>query len=491
MPPPAVYWYEGMFLRPHHFQAAEQHALHLAHTAGKWDHHFNWGLHAIEIDEEALANNLLVIRSLQARTRQGTLISVPADGDVDDTALQDPLKLDAKLNVFLCLPKHQDSRPNVPAEGVGGDVRYHLDRIEAEDENRSGNRQGVDVRRFNLKLKLDPEKSPAALAGYESLCVARVAKSDRVNAEPELDAEYIPPVLSCDAWPGLGEGVLQTIYHRIGKKIEMLVGLVKARRIGFESQAQGEVKLFQTLRMLNEGYALLGILAFVKGIHPLSAYLELCRLVGQLSILGDERRPPQLPPYDHDDLGGCFHAVRAHIDALLDFVESPRYEASRFIVQDEQLHATIQRAWVEQGWPSYIGVVSSLPPEVCVKMLQQGILDMKVGSPEVVAAMFTGGKKGLDFRRAASPPSALPTGGDLVYFQIERAPQTEQVWADVLRSGRLAMHLNRTIMAENTNGESVVKISYGGAVHRLEFTLYALPPDQGPTRAAAGAERRP
>src|SRR5207248_1753266 len=57
MPPPAVHWYEGMFLRPHHFQAAEQHWLHLTHTAGCWDHHFNWGLHAIEIDPDALANN--------------------------------------------------------------------------------------------------------------------------------------------------------------------------------------------------------------------------------------------------------------------------------------------------------------------------------------------------------------------------------------------------------------------------------------------------
>src|SRR4051794_18943207 len=99
MPPPAVYWYEGMFLRPHHFQAAEQHWLHLAHTAGKWDHHFNWGLHAIEIDEEALADNSLVIRSLQGRTRHGTLISVPEDGELAEVPLQEHLKDKPAVNV--------------------------------------------------------------------------------------------------------------------------------------------------------------------------------------------------------------------------------------------------------------------------------------------------------------------------------------------------------------------------------------------------------
>jgi type VI secretion system protein ImpJ len=479
-----------MFLRPHHFQAAEQHWLHLADTAGKWDHHFNWGLHAIDIDRDALANNSLVIRSLQGRTRHGTLVSVPADGDVADTPLQAALLRDRAVNVFICLPKRQDERPNVTADGSPGDVRYRLDRVELEDENRTANRQVIDVRRFNLRLVLDPQDSPSSLAGYEYLRVARIEKSDRVNAVPQLDVKYIPPVLSCDVWPVLAEDILQSIYHRIGKKIEMLVTLVKARRIGFDSQAQGEAKLFHQLRMLNEAYALLGILAFVRGVHPLSAYLELCRLVGQLAILGPERRPPLLPAYDHDDLGGCFHRVKVYLDELLEAVEVPKYEAEPFIVVETQLHSSIQPKWLEEGWALLIGVVSSLPPAACAGLLQGGRLDMKVASVDRVEEIYRRGEPGLLFRHVSQPPTVLPAGPELVYFEIQRTPDTEPIWLEVLRSGKLAVQLNKTHMTGNKNGEQVLKIAIGGATHRMEFTLYAVPPERESPRPPGGSQRR-
>jgi type VI secretion system protein ImpJ len=69
-----------MFVRPHHFQAAQRNLLDLAHTSEKWDCHYNWGLRSLAIDPDALGNYRLVVRSLRARLRDGTLVSVPDDG---------------------------------------------------------------------------------------------------------------------------------------------------------------------------------------------------------------------------------------------------------------------------------------------------------------------------------------------------------------------------------------------------------------------------
>src|SRR4051794_26608005 len=71
----AIHWHEGMFLRPHHLQAAQRHLEQVSNTGDKWDLNYNWGLRRIAIDREALANHRLVIHSLQARLRDGTLIS--------------------------------------------------------------------------------------------------------------------------------------------------------------------------------------------------------------------------------------------------------------------------------------------------------------------------------------------------------------------------------------------------------------------------------
>src|SRR5262245_57854612 len=76
----AVHWHEGMFLRPHHFQALERYWGQQLGRGDKYDLHYNWGLAAIDLDLDGLANYRLVIRSLKARLRDGTTVSVPEDG---------------------------------------------------------------------------------------------------------------------------------------------------------------------------------------------------------------------------------------------------------------------------------------------------------------------------------------------------------------------------------------------------------------------------
>ena len=49
----AVHWHEGMFLRPHHLQAAQRHIAQLQHTADQWDHPFSWGLRVFDLDRDA------------------------------------------------------------------------------------------------------------------------------------------------------------------------------------------------------------------------------------------------------------------------------------------------------------------------------------------------------------------------------------------------------------------------------------------------------
>ena len=52
----AVHWNEGMFLRPHHLQAAQRYASAHLHRSSLFDQHYNWGLRSLDIDKEALAN---------------------------------------------------------------------------------------------------------------------------------------------------------------------------------------------------------------------------------------------------------------------------------------------------------------------------------------------------------------------------------------------------------------------------------------------------
>src|SRR5436305_15163045 len=99
----AVHWHEGMFLRPHHFQAAQRHAQHLNNLGEKWDLHYNWGLRSIEIDQDALANNRVVVRSLRARLPDGTLVGITEDGSLTEVDLKRAFERCNNVMLFLAV----------------------------------------------------------------------------------------------------------------------------------------------------------------------------------------------------------------------------------------------------------------------------------------------------------------------------------------------------------------------------------------------------
>ncbi len=51
-----VCWFEGLFLRPHHFQAADRYLAESQQTSEHWDHEYNYGVRTLELSEEAIAN---------------------------------------------------------------------------------------------------------------------------------------------------------------------------------------------------------------------------------------------------------------------------------------------------------------------------------------------------------------------------------------------------------------------------------------------------
>src|SRR5436190_4193156 len=117
MTSPTVHWHEGMFLRPHHFQTAERSWSRLVVDNSKWDHHYNWGLRAIELDLDALANYRCVVRTLQARLRDGTLVAIPEDGVLPAVELKTAFEKGSAVTVYLAVPVLNLGRANAATNG--------------------------------------------------------------------------------------------------------------------------------------------------------------------------------------------------------------------------------------------------------------------------------------------------------------------------------------------------------------------------------------
>jgi len=480
MSTPPVYWHQGMFLRPHHFQAGDRYWADQLRRANKFDVHYNWGSRVVKINPDALKNFRFEIDRLAARLRDGTLVYAERGTDLALEPLElkgemDKLSSGETLDVLLAVPMLQLGRANA-GKAEDSSVRFHIDPAHEpiEDENDGKTPCLLDTRRLNVRLMTTRMDT----TGYEAVPIARLERSVKASGEPQLHEWYIPPLLACDGWEALGQGVIGSVFNRVAGLAKQLARTVKDQNIRFDSNNPEQRKIFERLRALNESCAAFGVIAQADGIHPITAYLELCRLVGKLAVFGKSATLPELPVYDHDDLGHCFYKVKQFLDDLLTEDFNQGYELRAFVGDGLKMKVKIDPDWLAPACQVLVGVESVLSTTDCVRLLT-GRLNMKIGAQERVDTIFRDGLRGLDFVHDHKPPPVLPASASLTYFRVNRDVSKDE-WFHIQQTYNLAIRLNQSLIVGSMDGRQEVAIQADGKTTNLKFTLYVvLPAAQG------------
>lgn len=476
-----------MFLRPHHFQASDRHWAEQAALRQAAVDPCGYGIVKLQIDPAALANRQIQVSACRAVLRDGTLVWLEAGEEPDrlsidravgtfaklQAALDDALAIEDTVRIYLAVPRLDPSGPNVSPPAAGDRCRYAATRQSLQDETAGGNDQEVEFRRLSVRLLVSNQD----LSGYELLPIAQVRRTGNREAAPEIDPDFFPPMLAVDAWEPLGRGVVRSIYDLLGRKLEVLAEQAVSRQVGFSSGEPGDLDRLVMLSKVLEAHATLRIIAFAPGIHPRSAYAELCRIAGQLAIFEPERRMPELPLYDHDDLARIFHEVQTRIERMLSRVAALSYEQRYFTgVGPASLGVTLESKWLQSDWRWYVGVLrGEIPEEECRSLLSGNTqLDWKLGSARQVDHLFKMGVPGLQLLPLDRPPRALPDKGGWLYYQVGRE---NVAWNDVRDTQSLAIRLRETLLLnrEGLLGNRRIEVSHKGNPAVLEFALFAVP----------------
>lgn len=482
----SVHWHEGLFIRPHHFQAADRHWTELVQTSQQWDHPYHYGLQKFEFSHEALANSQLQVHVLHARMRDGTLVALDAGQEPDRldvrqafadlkrsvVDLTEALRQDTVIRVYLGIPKLKMGRTNVSDGEVSGDARFVESRISLQDESYGGNDQEILLKNLNARLLLSTED----LSGYDLLPIAQIKRVGEGESAPQLDETYIPPVVAIDAWPGLGRDMVRAANDIIGQKIDVLSRQIVNRDIGLDSRHPGDLDRVLMLSQLNAASAALGVLAFAQGVHPLVAYTELCRAVGQLSIFDPGRRVLELPAYDHEDLHRIFSLVRQRLEELIYSVRDFQFQQRYFAGVGLGMQVSLEPRWFNSDWQWLIGVKKGdLTAHELRELLSPGQLDWKLGSARQVEILFKRRAEGVQLVPADRTIRALPTGEDWTYYDVPRTDSP--AWRDVQETETLAMRLKDSLIVnlDRLQGERQLVVRAGGRQVTLEFALFAVP----------------
>ncbi len=467
---PAVNWCEGMFLRPHHFQAAERHFDELMSLNNHFNNPYAYGLQKVTISAEALANGSLEFGGLRARWKDGTIIAQD-DNHIERVELAERLDL-AKIGnnpvtAYLAIPALQEGQANV-GRAPGGTSRYVEFRRPASDESIGGNQQEISLRNLNFRVLFSHEE----LSGFETIPIARLVKSPADDGHFLIDSNYFPPSMTIQSWPELA-GVVRAIYDVIGSRIQSLSEVVREKSITLSSQSQGDLEKVLLLHALNEASGELSCLAFAAGVHPLVAYTALCRIVGRCSIFGPGLTLDKVPKYDHEDLATIFRWALERIRKLIYSVKGDEYEQRYFQGSGRGMLVQLEPEWFGLEWDWYFGVDPvNISRDECIRLLKESI-DWKLGSADKVEQYMTQQRPGVKLKPVPQVPRALPSRGNWVYFQIKRE---EDAWKHVQVTQTMGMRVRTEQIAnlDTLEGARRLRLAIEGKTYGLEFAIFAV-----------------
>lgn len=480
-----VHWHDGLFLRAHHFQAADRASVELRNTSERWDHPYRYGLHALEYSPEALANGFFELTRLSARLPDGTLVDLGQEETPDrrdvaaGIASVTPANLGtafdstAVVRVYVGVPRRKSGGANVSVRnGRPATTRFVRRDLLLQDDSDGGNDQEVSVRELNVQLLLSTDD----LSGYDVLPIAQVRRSSAEDASPEIDPDYVPPLISLNAWPALGRGVIRAVYDVMGRKADILSRELISRGIHLDGQTPGDLERILMLGCLNEAQAVLGTLSFSRGLHPFAAYTELCRIAGRLAFLTPTRRTGDVPAYDHDNPIAVFRRVQRQIETALNSVKNYEHRRQDFVGAGLGMHAAFDAQWRQSNWQWFVGVYSTeLSDGEVQELLSPVHLDWKLGSTRQVNELFSQRAAGLEMTPLNRTIRALPPRADWSYYEIPRADSP--AWRDVLETLSVAIRLKDSLIVnrDKLDGSTEIVVRYRGRPVPLRFALFAVP----------------
>ncbi|MBW7983727.1 type VI secretion system baseplate subunit TssK [Enterobacillus tribolii] len=422
-----VVWTEGMFLRPHHFQQSENYLEHYIRSWGMAQREHYWGFISLEIDESALRLGTIALNAASGIMPDGTFFSFYGAEEAPP-----PLNIpDGKntTNVMLALPVHRASSREVAfSDGHDSLARYTAYETEVEDMN-TMSVGSAELQFGQLRLQLIPESE--LTADWCAIGVIRVLEKSTDNSL-KIDANYIPPMLSCQENPLLNSfitdilGLLQQRSQQMGQR------LGQTGRGGIS-----ETSDFMMMQLINRNIGMTHHAYRCNQYHPERLFAEWLTLACELMTFSPARTTGDaLPVYDHDDLAFCFGALMNWLRQGLSIVFEENAIQLPLVERSHGLNiATIPYANMINEFGFVIAVNADMPAEMLRSHLPA---HLKIAPVNSIRDLVQLQLPGIGLRSMPAAPRQLPYHAGYTYFELENSGE---MWKLMHKSSAFALHL--------------------------------------------------
>jgi type VI secretion system protein ImpJ len=411
-----VLWGEGLLLRPQHFQRQDQYHEHRLNESIKAVHPYAWGVEQLQVDRDALANNVLRILELSLRFQDGELYDAPgADAlpETVDVSLLQPSQ--QTVTYYAALPAFKPFGGNF---GQPGQATNTARFVQANQEAPDLYTQAAAVQLAYLKttVRLVSEFEPRD--SYIHFPLLRLRRA--ATGGFEMDAGFVPPSLTVASAPILFLQ-LRRLLEALQAKVSALYGHHREPSRNVIEYRSGDMSSFWLLHTASSAYAALTHHLHHPGLHPERLFEQLLGVAGGLMTFSKSWTLADLPSYQHNDPGPSFAKLHLIIRELLDTVISSKYFAIGLNeVRPSYYIGMLDSGKIDDKTTFYIAVSANIPTLELVDVVP---LRFKVGAPDDVEKFVLSALPGVRLQYAPQLPAAVPVRPDTCYFILEAKGQ--------------------------------------------------------------------
>lgn len=437
-----LYWHQGLFLTPQHFQLSDLYQRYKTYIIGKYALKHFWGVGTLELREEALAAGKVEITRFEAFFPEGVYAGYPGNAVLAARSV-DPgiLETDKPVTVYVGLKRFNQSGKNVTIvqdySGTPASTIYvaKADPESVPDLHGDGPEGGVKFMAYALRIFFENEL--ADLGDFDLIPVARIVREgDKTRYVPE----FIPPCLVSSAIPALDK-LVRDVTDLASSRARALEDYKMRGDLTAKEFDPGYMVFLMALMTLNRYVPELTHIVEAGGEHPWIVYGVLRRFIGELSTFADDFGATGerfdgvklVPDYDHQNLTECFPAVRQLIERMIEGIGTSielltaLNKKERFFVAElpERVFKPANRFWL---------VVRSEEPGLDVPRIVAATV--KLCAAPLLATLLVKAVPGIALLHSKNPPAGLPKRSGTHYFLVD---STSPMWLDVAQNRSLAL----------------------------------------------------
>lgn len=438
-----IYWHQGLFLQPQHFQHLDSHHLSTQHALRQALGPCVWGVAASDQDKEALSAGKIAFRQLKVLFRDGTWFDFPGNADLEDLILDESNWPDSRepLDIHLVISSAQKFQPVQTGQNQFQRQlpRYRLNETPEQLPDYHQPAEEVETPLLTLYGKLVTRSQLNELSGVESLPVCQLIQQDE---QMRLSPDFLPPVLTMAALPELLQW-LQSLRDELVSRATQLEDYKQAPTNYRNADFNPKMMRYRlALHVLSRSTQSLSHLLDLKQVPPERVYLEVRQLIAELScfsvsanIRGEMPGAGlRLPDYDHLNLGHCFGLARQLTLRLMNEIAIDSESLARFETQDPgHFHLDLPKPFLDHQQKLYLVLRTHQERGEWLDAFQRY---SKLGTPSLVPAYQARALPGIEKHLLEVRPEGLPQRPNSTYFALDRH---SEAWAAVEKEGLLEL----------------------------------------------------